>query len=45
MISESDKGIYNAMNKGIIKSNDEYLYFFNSGGFLIVKNVFEMLFN
>ena len=40
-VSEPDKGIYNAMNKGVLASHGEYLLFLNSGDFLYDKNVLE----
>lgn len=40
-VSEPDNGIYSAMNKGIAKSNGEYLLFLNSGDILNGANALK----
>ncbi|RVT75886.1 glycosyltransferase [Flavobacterium sufflavum] len=44
-VSESDTGIYNAMNKGIRKANGEYLLFLNGGDVLNGRTALEDFIN
>jgi len=44
-ISEKDSGIFNAMNKGILKSSGDYCYFLNSGDAFASEDILDKIFS
>jgi len=44
-ISEKDKGIYDAMNKGLIAATGDFVWFINAGDLIYENNILEKIFN
>lgn len=44
-VSEPDKGIYNAMNKGVAKTTGDYVLFLNSGDYLVSPTIIDEIQN
>jgi glycosyltransferase involved in cell wall biosynthesis len=44
-VSEKDDGVYNAMNKGVLRATGEYLLMLNSGDYLVNDNIVKSVIN
>lgn len=44
-VSEKDRGIYHAMNKGITAAKGEYCFFLNAGDYIVSTSLFDDLSN
>src|SRR5690242_21925905 len=40
-VSEKDNGVYQAMNKGIVRAKGDYLLFLNSGDYLLHERILD----
>jgi len=45
LVSEVDSGIYDAMNKGVMRARGRWVLFLNAGDFFVSKQVLEQIFS